>query len=240
MKDFVRLSPNDPTLSEECPEEIYTIIETLFPRAHYSQKTGKGRFLEIFSSPKNKRKGWTTVHVTDRYPRVPPTELKQQQQQHEQSLSSPQSEQISEETPEISGDQMSKQNCQKPNPTVNNRTIIPTPTPVTLKRKRSFSTEFPTVGVVSNSLESEDPLIIKSSTDPEITADEFPKFNFRFPEIQKNANTNNISSEEDIIHPDVADFGDFENEQFESNTNDIDDADRDIPSQRARDDSAEQ
>jgi N6-adenosine-specific RNA methylase IME4 len=45
----------------EKPDFVYHVIETLLPNAAYDAKTGRGRLLDLWAQPCNRRPGWTTV-----------------------------------------------------------------------------------------------------------------------------------------------------------------------------------
>lgn len=48
-------------LTLDKPKYAYTIAETLLPDACYSEETGHGQFLEIWSRRGSQRKGWTSL-----------------------------------------------------------------------------------------------------------------------------------------------------------------------------------
>jgi len=56
--DFIK---EDKALTEDKPEFVYHVIETLLPTANYNAETGKGKLLELWAKSGNKRKGWVTV-----------------------------------------------------------------------------------------------------------------------------------------------------------------------------------
>ena len=56
--DFVR---NDKGLTEDKPDFVYHVIETLLPTANFDEKTNSGKMLEVWAKRNNKRKGWTSV-----------------------------------------------------------------------------------------------------------------------------------------------------------------------------------
>jgi len=56
--DFIR---NDKLLTEDKPEFVYHVIETLLPTANYDQETGKGKFLELWAKSGTSRKGWFSI-----------------------------------------------------------------------------------------------------------------------------------------------------------------------------------
>ena len=56
--DFVR---EDKGLTEDKPEFIYKVIETLLPTAKYEPSTKQIGFLELWAKPKIAREGWITV-----------------------------------------------------------------------------------------------------------------------------------------------------------------------------------
>lgn len=44
---------------------VFDIIETLLPTAKYNPKTGKGKMLQLWCLPQERRSGWTSVHLSD-------------------------------------------------------------------------------------------------------------------------------------------------------------------------------
>jgi len=61
--EFDYIKPKIPgELTEQKPEFIYKVIETLLPQARYSPTNNKGtRLLELFGRKNYKRKGWTSI-----------------------------------------------------------------------------------------------------------------------------------------------------------------------------------
>jgi len=55
--DFIR---DDKGLSEDKPEFVYTVIETLLPNARFDEKTGI-KLLELWSKRGKRRSGWVTI-----------------------------------------------------------------------------------------------------------------------------------------------------------------------------------